>query len=72
MEPINARVRKFIGEIGDGDITLTSTDDEPTLRWRFTDITDSTDSTFTWTGEFSDDGENTWTLEETMLATRVA
>jgi hypothetical protein len=69
VEPINARVRKFIGEIGDGDITLTSTDDEPTLRWRFTDVTDNS---FTWTGEFSDDGENTWTLEETMLATRVA
>ena len=69
MEPINARVRKFIGEIGDRDITLTSTDDEPLLRWRFADITDDS---FTWTGEFSADGENTWTLEETMLATRVA
>jgi hypothetical protein len=69
IEPINGRVRKFIGDVSDSGIVLISRDDTPALRWRFDDITEET---FTWTGEFSDDGEHSWCLEETMFATRVA
>jgi hypothetical protein len=68
MEPINARVRRFIGQVGTSGIVLISNDDNPILRWRFSEIADHS---FTWTGEFSEDGQ-TWQLEETMVATRVA
>jgi hypothetical protein len=68
IEPINARVRTFIGQVEPGGIVLISNDDHPILRWRFSEIADHS---FTWTGEFSEDG-HTWQLEETMVATRVA
>jgi hypothetical protein len=47
---------------------LLSDEDEPQLRWRFTDI--EPDS-FTWRGEISNDGGATWTFEEQMRATRM-
>jgi hypothetical protein len=67
IEPLNGRVRKFIGKAASDRIVLLSTDGEPHLRWSFVDI--EPDS-FTWIGEFSVDGGHTWTEEERMLATR--
>lgn len=67
IEPISGRVRRFIGRATDGDIMLLSEEDDPQLRWRFTDI--AADS-FTWRGESSYDGGATWHFDEQMLATR--
>lgn len=67
IEPINGRVRTFIGREVDDEIHLISTDGVPFLRWRFTQIT--ADS-FIWLGEFSSDEVRNWTLEERMVATR--
>lgn len=38
IEPVNGKVRHFIGRASAGDIVLLSEEDEPQLRWRFTDI----------------------------------
>jgi hypothetical protein len=43
-------LRRFIGRPPDGDIVLLSDEEDPQLRWRFTDIT--ADS-FTWRAELS-------------------
>lgn len=67
IEPVNGRVRRFTGRPCDGDIVLISDDDDPQLRWRFTDIT--ADS-FTWRAETSPDRGVTWHFDEQMLATR--
>ena len=67
IEPINGRVRRFIGRADGEDILLLSDEAEPQLRWRFIDITPNS---FTWVGEISHDGGVTWTLEERMDATR--
>ncbi|HWM16478.1 MAG TPA: hypothetical protein VNP97_07825 [Microbacterium sp.] len=68
VEPVNGRVRKFIGrEVGD-EIHLVSLDEQPLLRWRFTEISDDR---FVWLGEWSDDEARTWQLEERMVASRV-
>lgn len=68
IEPLNGRVRKFIGREVDGEIHLVSLDEKPLLRWRFTEIT--TDR-FVWLGEWSNDEARTWQLEERMVARRV-
>ncbi len=67
VEPVNGRVRRFTGRPAGGDILLVSDEEDPRLRWRFTDI--GPDS-FTWQGEASHDGGRTWVLEEQMRATR--
>ena len=67
VEPVNGRVRKFIGREEDGEIVLVSLDGDPLLRWRFTEITEDS---FTWLGECSTDEARTWRLEERMDATR--
>jgi hypothetical protein len=67
IEPINGRVRRFIGRADGEDIVLLSDEEEPRLRWRFTDITPDS---FTWQGEISHDAGATWTLEERMEASR--
>lgn len=67
MEPVNGRVRKFIGKERDGSIVLLSVDGEPHLRWSFRDI--RADS-FTWVGAASTDGGHTWIEDERMLARR--
>lgn len=67
IEPVNGRVRRFIGRPAEGDIVLLSDDDDPQLRWRFTDITPDS---FRWRGESSRDGGATWTFDEEMRATR--
>ncbi|HET7579854.1 MAG TPA: hypothetical protein VFK33_11295 [Bacillales bacterium] len=67
MEPINGRVRRFIGKPVDGEIVLLSDEDDPQLRWRFINI--KSDS-FTWYAEISHDGGATWDFDEQMVATR--
>ena len=66
MDPVNARVRKFTGQAGAGGIVLISTDEEPALRWRFSEI--GADR-FRWTGERSGDGAD-WITEDEMIAIR--
>lgn len=68
IEPVNGRVRRFIGRPVDGDIVLLSDEDTPALRWRFTDITARS---FRWQGEVSHDHGETWQFEEEMLGTRL-
>jgi hypothetical protein len=67
VEPINGRVRKFIGRPTPDGIRLLSHDDTPALRWSFTDIKPES---FTWTGEYLDDDRG-WVVEERMAAERV-
>jgi hypothetical protein len=67
VEPVSGRVRKFIGRRAGDEIHLVSTDDDPFLRWRFTEITADR---FVWVGEYSTDEARTWQLEEQMTATR--
>ena len=67
VEPINARVRRFVGRSIGPDIVLLSSEEDPQLRWSFTEITPDS---FTWRGETSVDGGETWTLDEEMLARR--
>lgn len=68
VEPINGRVRRFVGREEDGQIVLISLDGAPLLRWRFTEIRPDS---FTWLGEYSVDEGRTWRLEERMLAGRL-
>jgi hypothetical protein len=67
IDPVMGRVRRFIGREVDGEILLLCTEDEPQLRWRFTDI--SRDA-FTWRGEISHDGGTTFLPDEEMRITR--
>lgn len=67
IEPVNERVRTFVGREEGDEIVLVSLGGDPLLRWRFTDITPES---FTWLGEASTDEARTWVLEERMLATR--
>ncbi len=67
IEPINGRVRRFIGREDGEDIVLLSDEEEPQLRWRFTDIRPDS---FTWLGEISYGAGTSWTLEERMHASR--
>jgi hypothetical protein len=67
VEPVNGRVRRFIGRPAADEIVLVSDEDDPQLRWRFTDIRPDS---FRWRGELSRDGGATWELEEEMRATR--
>jgi hypothetical protein len=69
IEPVNGRVRRFIGRPQDGDIVLLSDEDDPQLRWRFTDITPRS---FRWHAEISRDQGSTWRFDEEMLATRTS
>jgi hypothetical protein len=68
VDPVNHRVRRFIGRTEAADIVLLSDEDEPQLRWRFTDIRPNS---FTWLGQSSADGGTTWHLDEEMRATRI-
>jgi hypothetical protein len=69
IEPLNGRVRRFIGRPTGDEIVLVSDEDDPQLRWRFTDILPDS---FRWRGDMSRDGGATWELEEEMRATRRA
>lgn len=67
IDPVNGRVRRFIGRPDGDDIVLLSDEEEPRLRWSFTEITASR---FRWRGELSADG-GPWELEDEMIATRI-
>jgi hypothetical protein len=67
IDPLNGRVRRFIGRPDGADIVLHGIGDDPPERWCFRDIT--ADS-FRWTGEVSDDGRRTWRLDEQMFIRR--
>jgi hypothetical protein len=69
MEPVNGRVRRFTGLAHGADVELLSDDDEPWLRWRFTDV--GADS-FTWSAETSRDRGRTWVQDELMRGERLA
>jgi hypothetical protein len=69
IEPVNHRVRRFIGRPEGDDIVLLSQEDQPQLRWRFTDIRPDS---FTWIGQSSIDGGVTWSVDEEMHARRTA
>ena len=68
IEPVNGRVRRFIGRPAGADIVLLSDEDDPQLRWRFSEITPDS---FRWSAESSQDGGATWEFDEEMRATRV-
>jgi hypothetical protein len=68
VEPVNSRVRRFIGRPEGDEIVLVSDEEEPRLRWRFTDIEHES---FRWQAETSHDGGLTWTFDEEMQATRM-
>lgn len=69
IEPVNGRVRRFIGRPVDDGILLLSDEDMPQMRWQFTDITDDS---FTWTAESSADMGASWQRDDQMFATRVS
>jgi hypothetical protein len=67
IDPLMGRVRRFVGrEAGDAIVMLCS-EDEPQLRWSFTDITRDA---FNWRGEISHDGGATFVPDEEMRITR--
>ena len=68
IEPVNGQVRRFIGRPSGDGIVLLSEEDDPQLRWSFSNITAGS---FTWRAEISHDGGATWDFNEQMLATRV-
>jgi len=65
IEPFKGVVRRFIGKPDGNDIVLVSNEETPHLRWRFTQITETS---FLWLGETSHDRGATWELEEEMRA----
>ena len=67
IEPVNGRVRRFIGRASGADIVLLSDEEDPWLRWRFTDMARDT---FRWRAEVSRDRGATWEFDEEMRATR--
>jgi hypothetical protein len=68
IEPVNGRVRRFIGRPDGDDIVLLSSEDAPQFRWRFSGI--GADA-FRWSAEHSDDGV-VWMPDDAMRATRRA
>ena len=69
MDPLNGRVRRFVGRAVGDAIVLEGLDADPLERWSFRDITPDT---FLWRGERSTDGGRTWTIEDEMIARRRA
>jgi hypothetical protein len=69
IDPLNGRVRRFIGRAEGGMIVLDGLDDNPKERWTFRDITPDS---FLWQGESSTDGGRSWFIEDEMLARRRA
>jgi hypothetical protein len=69
IDPLNGRVRRFIGRAAGDDIVLDGLDEDPRERWSFREITPSS---FLWRGESSTDGGQTWMVEDEMYARRRA
>jgi hypothetical protein len=67
LDPLNGRVRRFIGRSVEDTIVLEGLDEDPRERWTFRDITPDS---FLWRGEQSTDGEATWTIVDEMHARR--
>jgi hypothetical protein len=67
IEPVNGRVRRFIGRPSGDEIVLVSDEDSPQLRCRFTEITPTS---FRWRSEVSTDRGTTWVFNEEMRLTR--
>jgi hypothetical protein len=67
IDPLNGRVRRFIGRMEGGIIVLDGLDEDPKERWTFRDITTGS---FQWRGESSSDGGGSWSIEDEMLARR--
>jgi hypothetical protein len=67
LDPLNGRVRRFLGRpVGDA-IVLDGLDEDPRERWSFRDITPDS---FHWRGEQSTDGGQSWTIDDEMDARR--
>ena len=67
LDPLNGRVRRFLGRPVQDTIVLEGLDEDPRERWSFRDITPDS---FRWTGEQSVDGGHTWTIDDEMFARR--
>jgi hypothetical protein len=67
LDPLNGRVRRFVGKPVHGGILLDGLDDTPRERWRFDQITRSN---FRWSASESTDGGKTWISSEEMYARR--
>lgn len=67
LDPLNGRVRRFIGRTVGADIVLDGLDEDPRERWGFREITAES---FLWVGEESRDGGRTWALVDSMRAHR--
>jgi hypothetical protein len=67
IDPLNGRVRRFIGRTEGGMIVLDGLDEDPEERWTFRDITPVS---FLWRGESSTDGGRSWFIEDEMVARR--
>ena len=67
MDPVNGTVRRFVGRPVGDEIILVSDEQDPQLRWRFTEITATA---FRWRSEISHDGGQTWAFNEDMRLTR--
>ena len=67
IEPVNSGYDASSAGPTAATLCSSATEDDPHLRWRFTDIT--ADS-FTWRAESSPDAGASWTFDEQMLATR--
>lgn len=67
IDPLNSRVRRFIGRSEGDSIVLDGLDDDPRERWSFREITPDS---FVWRGEESSDGGKSWVLNDEMVATR--
>lgn len=66
LDPVNGRIRRFIGRPTAAGIVLDSLDDDPLERWSFLDITTGS---FRWISEESTDGL-AWVRSEEMYARR--
>jgi hypothetical protein len=67
VDPLNGRVRRFIGRVENGVIVLDGLDEDPRERWSFRDITRDS---FLWRAETSTDAGRSWFVEEEMFARR--
>lgn len=67
IDPVNGRVRRFVGRATADGVELVSLEGGTPLRWRFTDVAAAS---FTWIGEHSDDEARTWVEVERMHLTR--
>jgi hypothetical protein len=67
LDPLNGRVRRFIGRPVGVTLLLTGLEDDPLERWIFSDITQHN---FHWTGQSSTDAGLSWVTEDEMDARR--